>query len=213
MSLPSKTALFAAAKRWDAALVAEVLAQTPQWAQAVDGKGRTALQVACGVSPQNAQIAASADASGLETVASLLAAGAPLEAEVAMGECNGDFRATALWFAAARGENLPLVELLLSHGANASYSLWAAVWRDDEAMCRALLQAQPLLNLREHGETPVFYAARLGRLKTLALLLDAGADVSVADFKGRDAVDIAVARRLPQGLIYRMQQLRQPRLA
>ncbi|MFC3216714.1 hypothetical protein [Comamonas sp. JC664] len=48
-----------------------------------------------------------------------------------------------------------------------------------------------LLNLREHGETPVFYAARLGRLKTLELLLDAGADVSVADFKGRDAVDIA----------------------
>ena len=80
-------------------------------------------------------------------------------------------------------------------------------------MCRALLQSRPLLNLREHGETPVFYAAPLGRLKTLELLLDAGADVSVADFKGRDAVDIAVARRLPQALIYRMQQLRQPRLA
>ncbi|ULR88365.1 ankyrin repeat domain-containing protein [Comamonas sp. B21-038] len=210
MSLPSKSTWFAAAKRWDARLLAAWLAQAPQWAQAVDGKGRTALQVACGVSPQNAH---SADTYGLETVATLLAAGAPLEAQAPMGECNGDFRATALWFAVSRGENLPLVKLLLSHGANASYSLWAAVWRDDEAMCRALLQARPLLNLREHGETPVFYAARLGRLKTLELLLDAGADVSVADFKGRDAVDIAVARRLPQALIYRMQQLRQPRLA
>lgn len=210
MSLPSKSAWFAAAKRWDARLLAAWLAQAPQWAQAVDGKGRTALQVACGVSPHNSQ---SADTLGLETVATLLAAGAPLEAQAPMGECNGDFRATALWFAVSRGENLPLVKLLLSHGANASYSLWAAVWRDDEAMCRALLQARPLLNLREHGETPVFYAARLGRLKTLELLLDAGADVSVADFKGRDAVDIAVARRLPQALIYRMQQLRQPRLA
>jgi uncharacterized protein len=200
MSLPSKSAWFAAAKRWDARLLAAWLAQAPQWAQAVDGKGRTALQVACGVSPHNSQ-------------STLLAAGAPLEAQAPMGECNGDFRATALWFAVSRGENLPLVKLLLSHGANASYSLWAAVWRDDEAMCRALLQARPLLNLREHGETPVFYAARLGRLKTLELLLDAGADVSVADFKGRDAVDIAVARRLPQALIYRMQQLRQPRLA
>lgn len=210
MSLPAKTSLFAAAKSWDAALVAQLLAQAPQWAQAVDGKGRTALHLACGVSPQTSQ---SADAHGLKTVAVLLAAGAALEAEVALGACDGDFRATALWYAVSRGENLPLVELLLSQGANASYSLWAAVWRDDEAMCRALLQAQPLLNLREHGETPVFYAARLGRLKTLELLLGAGADVSVADFKGRDAVDIALARRLPQGLIYRMQQLRQPRLA
>ena len=37
--------------------------------------------------------------------------GAVLEAEAPMGECNGDFCATALWFAVARGENLPLVTL------------------------------------------------------------------------------------------------------
>lgn len=125
-----------------------------------------------------------------------------------MEEDEGDFRATPLWYAVARGENLPLVEFLVARGANASYSLWAAVWRDDEAMCRTLLKAKPELNLQAHGETPLFYAARLKRLKTLELLIEAGANSSIADLKGRDAVDIAQARHLPEQLIHRLERLR-----
>ena len=104
---------------------------------------------------------------GLGIVGVLLAAGADLEAEVPMGADEGDFRATPLWYAVARGENLPLVRFLLTRGADASYSLWAAVWRDDDVLCRELLKSRPRLNLRAHGETPIFYAARLGRLKAL----------------------------------------------
>lgn len=72
-----------------------------------------------------------------------------------------------------------------------------------------LLKAKPELNLRAHGETPIFYAARLERLKTLELLIEAGANSSIADFNGRDAVDIARARRLPEQLINRLEDLRQ----
>jgi uncharacterized protein len=94
------------------------------------------------------------------------------------------FRATPLWFASARGENLPLVEFLLDRGADPSYSLSAVVWRDDERFCRVLLSRKPRLDLKAHGETPIFYAARLKRLKTLRLLIQAGADATIVDNRG-----------------------------
>jgi uncharacterized protein len=204
MRQPSKTSLFAAAKRWDAAEVGAALSTAPALARATDPQGRTALHLACAIKPGSTP---DAEPNGLKTVKALLDAGADLEAKVPMPEDEGDFRATPLWYAVARGENLPLVSFLVKRGANASYSLWAAVWRDDDAMCRVLLQAQPELNLRAHGETPLFYAARLQRLKTLALLMQAGADPSIPDLKGRDAVDIARARRLPEELIQRLERL------
>ncbi|MCR6475191.1 ankyrin repeat domain-containing protein [Variovorax sp. ZS18.2.2] len=207
MRQPSKTSLFAAAKNWDEASVAATLSRAPELIGASDPKGRTALHLACSVTPGSTPQLA--ESHGLQTVATLLRAGADLEGEVPMAEDEGDFRATPLWYAVARGENLPLVGFLVGQGANASYSLWAAVWRDDEKMCRVLLKAKPELNLRAHGETPIFYAARLQRLKTLDLLIEAGANAAIADFKGRDAVDIARARRLPEQFIERLERLRQ----
>jgi uncharacterized protein len=205
MRQPSKTSLFAAAKSWDQVSVAAILAKAPELVDASDPQGRTALHLACAVKPRSSTQLA--EAHGLGTVEILLGAGADLEGEVPM-EDEGDFRATPLWYAVARGENLPLAAFLVKRGANASYSLWAAVWRDDDEMCRALLEAKPELDLRAHGETPVFYAARLKRIRTLALLIEAGANPSIPDFKGRDAVDIARARRLPGEIIDRLERLR-----
>jgi uncharacterized protein len=201
MKKPSKTALFNAAKTWDAAAAEALLSASPDLAQATDPKGRTALHLACGVKPNSRAIG---DPNGLRTVSALLKAGAGLEVEAPMDEDEGDFRATALWYAVARGENLPLVQFLLTRGADASYSLWAAVWRDDDVVCHELLKNRPRLDLRAHGETPIFYAARLKRLKTLNLLIEAGADPTIADDEGRSAIDIARARRLPKNLIDRL---------
>jgi uncharacterized protein len=200
MKPPSKTALFSAAKCWDAAAVRKFLAVAPELAEATDPSGRTALHIACAVKPRGKL----GEPNGIKTVTALLKTGAGLELEVPMDEDEGDFRATPLWYAVARGENLPLVRFLLKRGADASYSLWAAVWRDDAVLCRALLAAKPRLNLRAHGETPIFYAARLKRLKTLDLLITAGADSSIPDARGRDAADIARARRLPKDVIDRL---------
>lgn len=208
MPPPSKTSLFAAAKAWDAASVQAQLAQAPALVGATDPRGRAAIHLACTVKAEGAQLA---EPHGIKTVTALLDAGADLEAVVPMDEDEGDFRATPIWYAVARGENLPLVKFLAKRGANTSWSLWAAVWRDDAAMCRVLLANRPELNLRAHGETPLFYAARLQRLKTLALLIAAGADASVADEQGRDAVDIARARRLPKELIARLEQSKRSR--
>jgi ankyrin repeat protein len=198
---PSKTALFDAAKRWDIKAVKAILVAAPALVEASDPRGRRALHLACAVKPGNGMLA---ETNGLKTVAALLKAGAGLEVEVPMDEDEGDFRATPLWYAVARGENLPLVRFLLRHGADASYSLWAAVWRDDDVLCRQLLKAKPRLNLSAHGETPIFYAARLKRLKTLDLLIKVGADPRIKDHRGCDAADIARARHLPKDFIRRL---------
>jgi hypothetical protein len=200
--------LFDAARRWDAAVVAALLKAAPGLVNATDPKGRQAIHIACAAPPGRKQ----AEPNGTATVTALLKAGAALEAEVPMPD-EGDFRATPVWYALARGENLPLVRSLLKRGADASYSLWAAVFRDDAKLMAALLAARPRLNLRAHGETPIFYAARLRRLKTLDLLIRAGADPAIKDARGRDAVDIARARRLPKDVIARLEQLRQRRHA
>ena len=198
---PSKSALFTATKARDFLAVAAILRAAPELVRATDPKGRMALHIACAATTKGKD-----DPNGLKTVAALLKAGAGLEDIVPMDEDEGDFRANPLWYAVARGENLPLVRFLIKRGADASFSLWAAVWRDDAALCRTLLSARPRLNLRAHGETPLFYAARLKRLKTLALLLDAGADPAISDDRGRDAVAIAQARRLPKEIVARLEQ-------
>jgi hypothetical protein len=144
---PSKTALFEAAKRWNIDAVKTILMAAPALVEASDARGRRALHIACAVNPDTGTLG---EANGIKTVAALLEGGAGLEIEVPMDEEEGDFRATPLWYAVARGENLPLVRFLLRHGADASYSLWAAVWRDDDALCRQLLRrtAKAVENLR-----------------------------------------------------------------
>jgi uncharacterized protein len=186
--------------------VKSILLTAPALVEATDAKGRRALHTACAVKPGTNMLG---EPNGIKTVTVLLKAGANLESEVPMGEDEGDFRATPLWYAAARGENLPLVRFLLKSGADASYSLWAGVWRDDDALCRQLLKSNPRLNLRAHGETPIFYAARLRRLKTLVLLIEAGADPCIKDDHGRDAVEVARARRLPRQFIDRLAILKE----
>ena len=201
---PTKTALFDAAKRWDAAAVTMLLKAAPALITATDPKGRQALHLACAVPPAPRL----GEPNGIKTVTALLDAGADLEAHVPMPAEEGDFRANPVWYAASRGENVPLVRFLLKRGGDASYSLWTAVYRDNVDLMRALLAAKPRLNLRAHGETPIFYAARTQRLKTLALLIAAGADPSIEDDRGRDTVDIAKARRLPKDVIARLEQLK-----
>jgi uncharacterized protein len=205
MRKASRTALFTAARVWDWSTVDAQLAAAPELVATSDPRGRTALHLACAVKPGSS--ANLLEPNGIRTVATLLEAGADLEGVVPMDEDEGDFRATPLWYAVARGENLPLIEFLLQRGANASYSLWAAVWRDDAPVCRALLKSKPQLNLKAEGETPIFYAARLKRLATLSLLIDAGADPSIPDSAGRDSVEIARLRKLPKEIIEQLVSL------
>src|ERR1041385_8861687 len=119
---PSKSALFDAAKRWDATAVTALLKAAPELVSATDPKGRQALHLACAVRPAKGL----GEPDGIKTVTALLKAGAALEAHVPMPAEEGDFRANAVWYAASRGENLALVKFLLKRGGDPSYSLWTA---------------------------------------------------------------------------------------
>src|SRR5262245_27201490 len=203
--LPSRMALFDAAKSWDVAKVKDIIPAAPALVPARDPRGRMAIHIACAAKAGPEQ----GEPHGIKTVTALLKAGTPLEAEVPMDEDEGDFRATPVWYAYSRGENPALVRFLIGQGADTSWSLWAAVWRDDDAICRAFLKTKPRLNLQAHGETPIFYAARLPPLKTLKLLIAAGAYQRIKDPRGRDALDIARARRLPKDVIARLAALKE----
>src|SRR5262245_52358213 len=108
---PSRTALFDAAKRWDVAVVKDMLSKAPALANARDPQGRMAVHIAC------AAKSGQCEPHGIKTVTVFLKAGVPLEAEVPMDEDEGDFRATPVWYAYARGENPPLVRFLIAQGA------------------------------------------------------------------------------------------------
>lgn len=69
----TKTALFEAAKRWEAAAVRTIATTLPSLVAATDPKGRTALHIACAVDPKGKVLG---ERDGTRTVAALLAAGA-----------------------------------------------------------------------------------------------------------------------------------------
>src|SRR4051812_28910171 len=118
---PTKTALFEAAKRWDAAAVAAILAAAPELVTASDPRGRMALHLACAVKPGAAGLA---ERDGTETAAALLGAGADLEAEVPMDADEGDFRAPPGGYAGARGEEPAALRFLLAPRAPAHPRPW-----------------------------------------------------------------------------------------
>lgn len=198
----SKTAMIAAVKAWDVAEVERIADARPELVGFSDKRGRTPLHLCCAVAPPERK--RRTDPHGIETADLLLARGADLHAVERIPDGDAVFPATPLWYAVARGANLPLVRHLLRLGANADHCLWAVVWRDDAAMCRALLAARPQIDLVFDGETPVFYAARLKRLKTLALLLEAGADCTIPGPDGVSIVEIAKRRKLPAAVIARL---------
>jgi uncharacterized protein len=101
MRPPSKTALFEAARRWDAAAAKAILAVAPALVRATDPKGRMALHMACAVKPGGDQLG---EVSGIKTVTAMLDGGAGLETAVPMDEDEEDFRATrfGMPFRAAR---------------------------------------------------------------------------------------------------------------
>ena len=206
MKPPTKTALFAAAKRWDAAAVAAILAAAPELVKASDPRGRMALHLACAVKPGAAGLAerdGTADRrrrfSPPAPTSRRRCRWTPTRATSAPRRCGTRPRAARTSpSCASSSPAAPMPARACGPPCGAT----------TPSFCGALLAAKPRLNLIAHGETPLFYAARLKRLKTLALLIEAGADPSIPDRQGRDAVAIARARRLPKEVVARLEEAR-----
>ena len=189
----SKTALFAAARDWNASLVRQLLAQAPALAAARDAKGRTALHLGAGVAAGNKRDRIPAS---IATARALLKGGADLNAVHEIPDEGEVFPATPLWYALARGRNDRLAKFLLNEGADPNFCLWTVIWSNQPELVRLLLAAGAATEERFDGETPLIYAARLGREEAVLELVAAGADRSARDSKGFRAADHARRRRL-----------------
>lgn len=189
----SKTALFNAAKAWDAPTVAALLTTDPGLIQARDPKGRSALHV-CARRQWDGK-PASARAS-IATARALIAVGADINVIHEIPDDGEIFRATPLWCAVAWGRNASLVKMLLAAGANPDGCLWAVVWSGDLSLARMLLKAGSRTELIFGGETPLLYAARLAREPLVLELVRAGANIHATDSKGLTSLDHARKKRL-----------------
>jgi ankyrin repeat protein len=203
MAKVSKTAWFNAAKSWDYVAIKSMLKEAPEFLEVTDSKGLNALHMACAVKPGKDGVR---EPNGLKTVAMLLDAGIDVETIAFTDQDGGEWRANAVWFATGRGQNLPLVKLLLRRGGDPSHSLFTVLWGYKPEFARELVKYKPRMNLRSgDGRTALHAAAVPDRLEVLELYLDAGADPRIKDNAGITPLDLAKKRRVPKEFIERME--------
>ena len=102
---------------------------------------------------------------------------------------EGDWKATPLWFAIARGENLALAEFLLKRGSNPNYCLWAAGFVENIEAIRLLVRHGAKVNDPSAvEESPFLGAIRWSHFKSAEELLKLGADVNYQDPTGMTAL-------------------------
>lgn len=200
----SKTALARAARAWDAVTVARILDADRGLVDVEDRSQRTPLQL-CAAIDLRGRPDRIADC--LATASVLIDAGATVDHRRVVLDDGEPFPMTALWYAVGYGHNHSLASWLLERGADPAWCLWAAVWNNDAAMVGLLLDAGAPLDAKVHGDTPLVYAARLGRAGPVQLLVHAGASLDACDRHGRTPEQLARSARLPDTLV---QLLRNP---
>ena len=104
----SKTKMISLVKEFRWKEVDEAIAENPDLLAARDERGRNWLHLCCGVNLKNAK---SKGADSVKTAEVLIPRGLDINQE-AFSE--GDWKATPLWYAISRGNNLMLAEYLLS---------------------------------------------------------------------------------------------------
>lgn len=124
---------------------------------------------------------------------------------------NGD---NALMIACFKG-NLPAVEALLARGAEINRPGWTplhyAAYSGNNDIVRLLLEKFAYIDAESPNKTtPLMMAAMAGKIHTVKLLLDEGADLTLRNELGMNAVDFAVKYEHPdiaEGLTWRLRKM------
>lgn len=147
-----------------------------------DERGRNWLHVCCSVNPKNGKLKV---ANSVKTADVLLRAGLDINTEAFR---EGDWKATPLWYAVSRGENLMLAKHLLQHGSDPNHCLWAAAFRDDIAAIKLLVSAGAKVDAVAEDETPFLSAVKVSHFTAAKALLALGANIDFQDRKGMTAL-------------------------
>lgn len=180
--MASKTRMLQLVRDFQWSDVEASLEEKPELVEVRDEKGRSWLHVCCSVNPKLRRLRP-ADSVRMADV--LLDAGLDLD-EGAFRE--GNWKATPLWYAVARGENLTLARHLLERGSDPNHCLWAAAYRDDVAAIRMLVSAGADVDPVTEDETPFLHAVKTSHFRAADALLELGANVDFQDSRGMTAL-------------------------
>lgn len=182
----SKTSLTESVRNHRWLEVAEGLAARPGLLDARGDKGRGWLHLACMAPPTGDP------ADSLRLADLLLELGLGID-DPAFTE--GAWQATPLWHAVSRGRNPALVAHLLERGANPDFCLFAAVWNEDSATIRLLLEhGAEIEEGAERGDTPLLGAIAWSKFGPAETLLSAGANPDAIDANGRTALHLMIRK-------------------
>jgi len=158
------------------------LRENPDLLKFRDKRGRNWLHLACGVNPKPRKLK---PADSVKTARVLLDAGLDVNREAFR---EGKWKATPLWYAIARGENIALSKFLLERGSTPDHCLWAAAFRGDVAAIKLLVAAGADMEAVAEGHTPFLGAVQWSRFKGAEALLKLGANPNFQDSKGMTAL-------------------------
>ncbi len=171
--------------RWQQ--IQQAIHQDPALLEIRDKKGRNWLHICCSVKTEGEPEIANS----LRTAKVLLDEGLDIN-EAAFTQ--GEWKATALWYSIALGENLPLSEYLLGRGSDPNHCLWAAVNKDNPRAIRLLF---------EHGakdpsdnETTLLIAAiQWNKFAAAEEILKLGGNVDTQDSKKNTALHYLLKKK------------------
>jgi ankyrin repeat protein len=173
--------------------VDKALAENPDLLSVRDDKGRNWLHLCCGVKLKVGKLKAK---NSVKTAEVLLRHGLDINQE-AFSE--GAWKATPLWYAIARGENLVLAEFLLRRGSNPNHCLWAASFNSDLDAIRLVVRHGANVNDPSLDESPLLGAIKWSHFRSAEELVKLGADVNYRDSTGMTALhymlEVRVCRR------------------
>jgi uncharacterized protein len=162
----TKARLFQAIKALDVDAVTALLDAQPALTRVIDDRRRNPLHFLCSL-PADPKTSSRS----LALARRLLDAGLDVNAPAFI---EGAFRATPLWYAISRGQNLPLARFLLKHGSTPENSLWAAAFANNVEAIDLLVRSGASLDPVTEAETPFLGAIKWSRFTAAQRLLRHG---------------------------------------
>jgi ankyrin repeat protein len=178
----SRTQMLESVKNFRWREVESSLAAHPDLMAYRDDRGRNFLHICCGVDVSRKKLS---PGHSVRTADVLLNAGIDINQEAFRED---HWKATPLWYAVSRGQNLHLAKHLLQRGSNPNHCLWSAAFRDDIAAITLLLEHGADIDPVTEDETPFLSAVKGSHFRAAEAFLERGANVNFQDSQGMTAL-------------------------